>query len=275
MIMKYSRIAMLSLALGLLGSCENTNENLVKQRGENVVPLLEFTSAPVFTTDLDASYVKFTIAFEEGDLVDKASVEVMFNGENATIIEEFSNFPANVTLKATDIIDRMGLNKNEIETSDVFNVYVLTTKDGNTTRSLAAANVNIVCAFDTDLTQGGYDVVSKDWEVEGSVTLVADTDNPYKIYVEGLETIDGVSGFDEVFFEIDPESFAIVNQSAFVLSEDLATDWGDDFAGYTNYTYEIVNGSYNSCDGSYVLLFHIYCGAGSFGNNKFVFTPAE
>ena len=273
MIMKYSRIAILGLALGLLGSCENTNENLVKQRGDNVVPLFEFISAPVFTTDLDASQVEFTISLEEGDVVDKASVEVLYNGEKATIMEEVSSLPATVTLKAKDVIDQMGLNKDSVSTDDIFTVYVLTTKGGNTTRSIASANIKIVCAFDTDLTQGGYDAVSEDWEVEGVVTLVADADNPYKIYVKGLNDLDGVSGADEVFFEIDPDSYEITNRNAFLMSEDLDSDWGED--GYGTYTYELVSGAYNSCDGSYTILFSIYCDAGGWGKNKFVFTPAE
>lgn len=275
MIMKYSRIAILSLALGLFASCKNTNENPVQQRGANVVPLFEFTSAPVFTTDLDASCVEFTVDLEEGDAVDKASIEVQYNGEYATIMEEISSLPATVTLKAIDIIDKMGLNKDDVTTSDVFNVYVLTTKGGNTTRSTAAANIKIVCSFDADLAQGDYDVVSEDWEAEGAVTLVADADNPYKIYVKGFETVDGVSGVDEVFFEIDPDSYEIANRTSFKLSDDLAVDWGDDYEGYGEYRYDIVSGSYNSCDGSFSVIFNISCGLGGWGSNLFEFTPAE
>ena len=271
--MKYSRIAILSLALGLFASCENTNENPVQQRGANVVPLFEFTSAPVFTTDLDATQVEFTISLEEGDVVDNASVEVLYNGENATIMEEISSLPANVTLKAKDIIDQMGLNKDSVAPGDIFTMYVLTTKGGKTTRSIAAANIKIACPFDADLTQGAYDVVSEDWEAEGAVTLVADASNPYKIYVKGFEDIDGVSGGDEVFFEIDPDSYEIANRNVFVLSDDLDADWGTE--GYGVYKYEIVSGSYNSCDGSYTLMFDIFCDAGDFGKYTFVFTPAE
>ena len=274
--MKNLKIAIWTLAFGVaFASCENTNENPVKQRGANVVPLFEFTSAPVFTTDLETTAVEFTVSLDEGDNVDKASIEVTYNGENGTIIEEISSLPANVTLKAIDIIGAMGLNKDSITTDDVFTMYVLTTKGGNTTRSIAAANIKIVCAFDADLTIGDYDAVSEDWEAEGSVVLAADPANPYKIYVEGLNDLDGVTGIDEVFFEIDPESYEIVNRDAFLMSKDLAAEWGDDYAGYTNYTYEIVGGSYNSCNGSFTLLFDIYCDLGDFGNYTFEFTPAE
>lgn len=272
--MKKLKIAIWALAFSVaFVSCENTNENPVQQRGANVVPLFEFTSAPVFTTDLDATQVEFTITLEDGDVVDNASVEVLYNGENATIMDEISSLPANVTLKAKDIIDQMGLNKDSVAPGDVFTMYVLTTKGGKTTRSIAAANIKIVCAFDADLTQGDYDVVSEDWEVEGAVTLVADASNPYKIYVNGLNELDGVSGADQVFFEIDPDSYEITNRNAFLMSEDVDADWGEE--GYGTYTYEIVSGSYNSCDGSFDLLFSIYCDAGGWGKFSFSFTPAE
>jgi len=274
--MKYLKIAICFFALCVsFVSCENTNDNLVKQRGKNVVPLFEFISAPVFTTDLETSAVEFSVSLSEGDNVDKASIEVLFNGENSTIMQEVSSFPATVTLKAADIIDQMGLNKDSISTSDLFTIYVLTAKNGNITRSIASANIKIVCAFDADLSQGDYDVVSEDWEAEGSVKLVADEGNPYKIYVEGFNEIDGVSGVDEVYFEIDPESFEITNRNDFVLSADLAADWGEDFAGYTNYSYSLVSGSYNSCDGSYNIVFDIFCDAGGWGKYTFVFTPKE
>ncbi|MBO7496364.1 MAG: hypothetical protein J6T98_07400 [Salinivirgaceae bacterium] len=272
--MKNLKIAIWTLACGMVfASCENTNENPVKQRGENVVPLFEFTSAPVFTTELETTAVEFTVSLDEGDNVDKASIEVTYNGENATIMEEISSLPANVTLKAKDIIDQMGLNKDSVLAGDVFTMYVLTTKGGKTTRSIAAANIKIVCAFDSDLTQGDYDVVSEDWEAKGSVVLAADPANPYKIYVEGLNDLDGVSGKDEVFFEIDPDSYEISNRNVFVLSEDLDADWGTE--GYGSYTYKIVSGNYNSCTGSFTVLFNIYCDAGDFGNYSFDFTPAE
>jgi hypothetical protein len=212
------------------------------------------------------------VSLNEGDEVDKVSIEVLYNGENATIMQEFSSLPSTITLKAIDIINQMGLNKDNISTSDVFSMFVLTTKGGNTTRSIASANIKIVCAFDTDLTQGEYDAVSKDWQGAAPVTLVADEANPYKIYVQGLNDVDGVSGVDDVFFEIDPESYEITNRDEFVLSEDLSAEWGDDYAGYTNYSYAIVSGSYNSCDGSYIINFDIFCDLGDFGVYQFVFT---
>ncbi len=260
--------------LGIAIACEDTNEDPVKQRGANVVPVIEFNSAPVFTTNLNESYVDFTVSLSEGETADGGSIEVLVNGEKPTIVQEITSFPAQVHLTATDIISKMGINADTIETSDVFSFFVLTKKNGVTSRSIAASNIKIVCAYSPKLTQGNYHVVSESWEAEGDVTLEADPQDKYKINVIGFETIDGVSGQDDVVFQIDPASYAI-SPKAFVISPDLAQDWGDDYAGYTDYTYEIVKGEYNSCDGSYALTFKISCALGSFGNYDFVFTPGE
>ncbi len=273
--MKSLRLFLIGLALGSFVACENTNDNPVKQRGENVVPNISFSSS-VFTTDLDASYIEFVVSLNDDEKVDKASIEMLYNGDNSVIMQEINSFPANIKIDAIDVIDKMGLIKDSISTSDVFSMYVLTTKNGKTTRSIASTNVKIVCAFDADLTQGGYVAVSEDWEAEGNVVLRADEANPYKIYVEGLNDLDGVSGLDEVFFEIDPTTYSITNNNnEFVMSADLGEDWGDDYAGYTNYSYQLVSGSYNSCDGSYTIIFDIYCDLGGWGKYEFVFTPEE
>ena len=269
-------IAALAVALGVFMACEDTNENLVKQRGSYIVPIMEFTSAPVFTTDLPASSVDFTVTLSDGDAADGGSIEVAYNGKNNTIVQEIQSFPATVHLAATDIIAKMGINADNIKTSDIFTVSVLTNKDGVTTRSTAAANIKIVCAFDTKLTQGIYHCVSEGWEVEGDVLFEADPDDPYKIHLTNLHDLDGVSGVDDVFVKIDPSSYEITNRDAFVLSPDLEADWGvSDYAGYTNYSYKIVKGTYNSCDGTYNITFSIFCSKGSFGNYEFVFTRSE
>lgn len=271
----YSSIAAILLLLGLFWACEDSNESLVKQRGANVVPNVEFTTPPVFTTELSTTFVEFTVSLNEGDAVDAASIEVLFNNENPTIVQEVSSFPATVRLDAKDVISKLGLDINNIQTSDVFSFFVLTTKNGVTTRSIASANIKIVCPFSPALSQGSYNAVSESWGVEGNVTLTADPDDKYKIFVEGLGDLDGVAGVDKVFFLIDPESYAITNRDKFIMSSDLEADWGAKYKGWTNYTYELVSGSYNSCDGTFSAVFQIYCSKGSYGNFTFNFTPAE
>jgi len=268
--MKFSRIAiLLLLAFGVVLACEDSNENLVKQRGANVVPAFEFTSAPVFTTNLAKSSVDFTVSLNDGDVADGGSIEVTYNGENATVVQDFSTFPADIHLEASELIEKMGLDASKIQTSDIFTIFVLTSKNGVKTRSVAAANIKIVCDFTPSLSIGKYNVVSESWEVQGNVEIVADPDDPYKVIVKGLETLDGVSGVDEVFFQINKAAFTIDNQTAFLMSNNLLEDWGAD---YGTYTYKISKGSYNSCDGSYTITFNIYSDAGAWGNYDFVFT---
>ncbi len=269
-------IAALLLSFVVFIACEDSNENLVQDRGTYVVPNIEFTTAPVFTTDLESSFVEFTVSLNAGDAADGGDIEVLYNGEKPTKVQSFSSFPATVRLSASDIISKMGLDAASIQTSDVFSFFVLTTKNGVSTRSIASGNINIVCAFSPALSQGKYKAESADWDVAGNVTLTADPDDKYKIHVAGLETLDGVSKTPDVVFQIDPESYQITNKDKYVLSDDLEEDWGDsEYHGYTNYTYSILKGNYNSCNGEFSLVFNISCAKGDFGNFTFVFTPAE
>lgn len=270
----YSIIAALLLSLGVFIACEDTNEDPVKQRGANVVANLEFTSAPVFTTNIAQSFVEFTVSLNEGETADGGSIEVTYNGEKATSVYDITSFPANIHLDAADIISKMGIDASKVTTSDVFTVFALTSKNGVKTRSIAAANIKIVCDFTPSISKGVYNVVSEGWDAQGVVTLEADPNDMYKITVKGFENIDGVSGVDDLVFQINKASFAIDNKDAFVLSNDLDADWGT--SGYGQYVYKIVSGSYNSCDGTYNITFNISCTAGTFGNYDFTFSiPKE
>ena len=270
----YSIIAALLLSLGVFIACEDTNEDPVKQRGANVVANLEFTSAPVFTTNISKSFVEFTVSLNEGETADGGCIEVTYNGENPTNVYDITSFPANIHLDASDIISKMGIDASTVTTSDVFTVFALTSKNGVKTRSIAAANIKIVCDFTPSISKGVYNVVSEGWDAQGVVTLEADANDPYKITVKGFENIDGVSGVDDLVFQINKSSFAIDNKDEFVLSNDLDADWGT--SGYGKYIYKIVSGSYNSCDGTYDITFNISCTAGNFGNYDFTFSrPSE
>ena len=271
---KYSFIAIAALLLtvGVLWSCEDSNEDPVKERGTYVVPNLEFTSAPVFIIDkLTEGFIDLSVTLNEGDVAESGSIEVTLNGEKPVIMQDFSSFPAQIHITATDIVAKMGVSVNEIESGDVFTFSVLTKKNGVTTRSVAYGNVKVLCPYSSNVAYGSYYAVSSDWDVEGEIELTIDEEDQFKIYVSGLEDMDGVSGVDQVFFQIDPNSFTISNKDAFILSEDLEEDWGEDYHGYTNYTYKIVKGDFNSCNGTYVVTFNISCGAGDFGNYVFEF----
>ncbi|GHT20611.1 hypothetical protein FACS189429_8760 [Bacteroidia bacterium] len=259
-------------AILFLISC-NTNENLVQERGETV-GLASFEAIPAFfTEDLDNSYVAFDLeALPEGETIDKAEIEVTY-GDKSAILREITLPATNVVITANEIIDALGINAGEVVVGDVFYLYILTTKNGKTTRSTAAMAIPVTCEFDTALSTGTYNFESSDWEISGSVVLEADPANPYKIYINGYPEAEGLTtgNGNRIELNINPNTFNISGPKV-VLAADLG-EWG--MADYTNYAYAPVAGTYSSCDGTYTVVFAITVDQGSFGNNVFVFTRPQ
>jgi hypothetical protein len=81
--------------------------------------------------------------------------------------------------------------------------------------------------------------------------------------VKGIEAIEGV---DEdkgpLVMHIDPSTFAVIADKSVIASVAF---------GYHNFTYA-GTGTYNSCDGSYVMVFDISADEGDFGSFNFTFT---
>lgn len=260
--------AMLFTLTFLMFGCENTYENLVGERGANVTAVISNLKPAIFNEDLANSFISFTVSLPEGEVVDAAEVEVSL-GDKSAILTSLATFPATVTIKAIDAINALGVDANTVTTSSVFYISVLTEKNGQKTRSKTSSlKVPVVCAFDPTLAVGSYDVVSADWEVQGDVTLVADANDPYKIRIKGLQAVDGLTGSGlDVIVDIDPGTFAVTGGTT-LMAADLS-EW--DLA-YTNYSYKLKSGSYNSCEGSFVLNFDIFVDQGAFGTFKFTFT---
>ncbi|MDR3327725.1 MAG: hypothetical protein LBT04_06340 [Prevotellaceae bacterium] len=130
-------------------------------------------------------------------------------------------------------------------------------------------NVSRLCAFETDLATGDYDVVSEDWAFEGELNLEADPQDPYKIYVNGYPEAEDLTGNgNRIVLNINPEDFSITGTKV-VLAGNLS-EWG--FPSYTNYYFQVVEGSYSPCDGTYNVIFLIGIDQGTWGNNAFTFT---
>lgn len=271
--MKYSRIILPLLALGLMTACENTNENPVKSRGENVVPIMGAMSPAVFyTTDLSLSYVEFDVTLEDGDEVDAGLIEVVYNDSLSAIVGQIDAFPAKVRVDAESVFSALGVNATTIKTSDVLNIYVLTTKNDVTTRSVAADRIKFIeCPFSAENAQGAYACISEDWEAAGDVEIHQVEGEEFTFEVLGFnENVEGLSDYGtNIILEIDPNTFNISNVGeSFVLAPDLA-EW--DMADYTGYTYTIVSGSYDTCSGTYTVEFSITVDQGSYGNYLFEF----
>ncbi len=266
----FKQISVFFAAALLLSACDDTNENLVGHRGEGVVPVISDVNPAFYTSDLANSFIAFSVDLQEGDEVDAAELEVSFGGVSA-MVRSISSFPATISLTATEAMAALGLSTDDVEIGDSFLVYVLTTKDGVTTRSQAALNVLVTCEFDPDVLGGSYKMVSEDWEISGDVTVTVDASNPYQISITGITDVEGLVGNgNALILTIDQNSFKMTGAKT-ILAADLAP-WD---LSYTNYYYEPIGGLYSSCDGAFSMTFKIGVDQGSFGNYGFTFTPNE
>lgn len=254
-----------------LGACENTNEILIKERGVAVVPGITNLEPAFYTTDFDNTYIQFDVDLPEGESVDKAEIHAVFKGKSA-LIEQIPSFPAEVNLPIRDVMTKLGLSDDEVDVVDnnEFDFFVVTTSNGVTTRSKTGAiKVLVTCEFDPELAVGDYHVVSGAWEVEGSVTLTADPDDPFKIYVSGLYEMEGGEPNDNLLeLNISPSSFEISGPKSNLGPE---APWG----AYTNYYYTPTSGIYRSCTGTFEVNISVTVDEGGFGTFGFVFTKKD
>ena len=251
-------------------SCEDTNENLVKNRGVAVIPEVSDIGPAYYTLDYDNSFIKFDVDLPKGQEVDNAEIQVTFKDKTA-VVEEITTFPSTIKMTAADVISKLGLSASDVKLDDSFMFDVITTSGGVSSRSLSGAlKVFVTCEFDPELAVGSYKAVSKDWEVEGNVTLTADPEDPFKISIAGLYAMEGGDANDNVLvLNIDPNSYKVSGAKAILGPSD---PYG---IGYTNFYYEPVGGLYKSCDGVFEMQIRIGIDQGSWGVMSFVFTPND
>jgi hypothetical protein len=209
---------------------------------------------------------------------------------SAVAVDNITEFPKEIQINVADVYSKLGLS-----TPALGETFYLTTnvvlKDGTVIPGWSkltgfnnkafsgwyvdnrpySYNVRypVACPFVPTLTVGTYAFKSTDWGVAGDVNLVADPANPYKIYINGYPQAEGLTGNgNRIALTIDPITYS-VSGSAVVLADNLA-EWNQ--PSYTHYTYEVISGNYNSCDGSYNVVFKIYVDQGGWGNNSFTFT---
>ncbi len=235
------------------------------QRGVAIVPAISNVQPGIFDSkDLVNSYVQFTISLPSGTQVDAAFVEASYNSDSERKkVADITTFPSTVKLISGAVINSLGINPANVQNGDVFTIEVLTTLNGVTTRSNAIISVSVACAFDKTQAVGSYHSVSTDWGTNGNITLTGDLSDPYTIYVVGLEALEGVvEDKGPLVMHIDPNTYAVTAPKKVI---------GSNAFGYHNIAYS-GTGTYNSCDGSYAMVFEITVDEGSFGLNKFTFT---
>ena len=235
-------------------------------RGVAIVPSITDIDPGIFDSkDLANSYVEFVITVPAGSVPEKIVVVASYkdNLERETITET-TTYPATIRIHSADIAQKLGISLNNIQNGDIFTLELITTANGRSTRSPAVLMVPVACAYDENLAIGSYHSISEDWDSEGDITLTSDPSDPYKIYVVGLEEMEGlVEDQGPLVMNINPATYAVT-----VPLKTLSSDaWGYGPISYVG------NGVYSSCDGSYTMYFDISIGVyGSQGIFTFKFT---
>jgi hypothetical protein len=244
-------------------SCEELPDP-AGERGVAIVPGISGLNPGVFDiNDLENSYVRFTVNLPEGASVAKATLIGSYNNNHADVtIAELTTFPATVTITSADAAQKLGIALADIERGDVFDFELLITASGRTTRSTPLV-VPAACVYSTSMSTGSFHSVSTDWNSEGDITITADANDPYKLYVSGLEEMEGlVEDLGPLVMYVDPVTYA-VNVPRKAIASDA---WG-----MHNIAYE-GSGTFSTCDGIFTMSFTISVDEGSWGANAFTFT---
>jgi hypothetical protein len=249
----------------LLFSCEELKDP-AGLRGKAVVPYLKDVNPAIFDSkDLENSYVQFVVDLPEGATADKIVIEGSYKDNfERVVITELTSFPSTVKIMSADAAQKLGLALGDISNGDIFTFELVTTSKRLTTHSSAVLQVPVACAYDQTLATGSYHSVSSpDWGSDGTIAITGDPDDPYTVYVSGLEAIEGLDEDQGPLpMHINPINYSVVADKTVIASD----AWG-----YHNIAYE-GNGKFSSCDGSYSMLFTITVDEGTFGTYSFTFT---
>lgn len=225
------------------------------------------------------------------DLPKSMDLIVVMNGKvaNTAVVQaNITTYPNKVDFDLAKLIDILpGISSMEdIKLGDYFTFYVnVTLEDGtvingndtsytgynSSVRNLPGASVSVkytvACPLDPLMTKGDYNAASGDWGVDGPVTITADATNPNKLYVVGLETIDGnVEDGGPLVMNLNPLSYVVTVPKVVLVS---VTAWSG--TKYHNLAYE-GKGTYNTCTGAYDMVFNISVTEGNFGDFAFSIT---
>ena len=244
-------------------SCEDLPDP-AGERGVAIVPGITGLNPGVFdVNDLANAYVQFTVILAPGTTTSSATLICSFNNDHADVpISELTTFPATVTMTAAEAAQKLGIALADIERGDVFDLELLITTNGRTTRSTPLV-IPVACVYSTAMSTGSFHSVSSDWNSEGDITITADPSDPYKLYVSGLEEMEGlVEDLGPLVMYIDPVTYSVTVPKKAIVSD----AWG-----YHNLAYE-GTGTFSTCDGIYTMMFDISVVEGTWSGNAFTFT---
>jgi hypothetical protein len=257
---RHIAIGLTIILIIIFSGCEEVKDP-AGMRGAGVVPVVSDVSG-IFISGEPGSFIHFKVDLQSGVTVESAEIVVSSqdNFQRAKIAD-VTAFPSDLTFTLGDITEKLGV----VNEGEVIYIEVVTTRDGLTTRSSAALAQIVYCQYDVAVAVGSYHSVSppSEWNSEGDIALKADPADQFKIYVTGLETIEGLNEDQgPLVMHIDPVTFSVVADKTVLASE----GWGE-----TNITYE-GSGSYNSCTGLYEMNFNISTDQYDYGTFKFTFT---
>ncbi len=265
-------IIFVALILLIVGGCENTNLNLVEQRGVAVVPLISNLSPAVFdSNDPQNTFIEFKVDVADKTLLTNAIVKVSLNGKLQRVdFSTITTFPQTVKISLKEAATKLNIGIDNIVLGDILNVEIWTTTNGKVYQTSALFNAGVVCPYFRNQIIGSYHSVSADWASEGDVTITADPTNEFIVYVAGLEAIDGL---DEdkgpLKMVINPLDYSVTAVKTVLATSTLG--WGAT-SDYHNIAYE-GTGVLNTCNGTYEMNFDISVDEGVFGSNqKFTLT---
>jgi hypothetical protein len=198
-----------------------------------------------------------------------------------------TSFPTSSDFNVASLVDILPKlnNLSDLKLGDYFRFYVdMTLNDGTVINgndtlyapndpavsNLPGSSINVVytvaCPLNPDWMVGSYHAVCADFGVDGNITITADAVDPYKLYVVGLETIDG-SNEDKgpLVMHLNPLTYDVIADKTVIAS---LTGWGPP---YHNIAYA-GKGTYDTCTGKYTMTFTITVTEGSFGDFVFDIT---
>ena len=262
------------------------------------MPKLQLAVIPKVTKDvakdqnisfLDLSGFKGTVIVDlyYKDKPKSMDLMVCMNGDvakSAIVKAGITSFPTSTDFTLANLIDLLpGLdNMNQITLGDYFKFYVdITLEDGTVIKgndptyasnntsiaNLPGSSINVVytvaCALDPILTVGSYHSVSVDWATDGNVTITADPNDPNTVYVKDLETNDGVNeDKGPLVMHINPLTYVVTADKTILASSAF---------GYHNLSYA-GTGTYDTCTGTYTMVFDICVVEGCWYTNHFTMT---
>ncbi len=299
-------IIMLLVGVIILNGCE-TDENgpmpdTFEEGGVAYMVMDTTTSTIILPGNLDAFVVegKIDVLFEPQ--FDKLMLMVAYNGDHTNaglLIDDITSLPFSFSVNMDDVIEAVPqLNSREdIDYSDYLTFYVnmvigdkvypiyqniggkeiRTVGSGLITalqnfeneEAITDIRIDVPCQYDVEAVTGSYRAVSppSDWNASGSVTITADENDPYIVYVAGLAAMEGlVEDQGPLKMIINPVDFSVTAEET-VLASDVAP-WD---LPYTGYKYE-GTGRLNTCNGTYTMVFTIGIDQGSWGAYNFTLT---